>query len=71
MTREEYSVWLFMSENPEAAFSRREIARRAVKRTVFEENPHWADEALAALVARKVVEVNDDGYYHIRRDSIF
>ena len=66
MSREEYAVWLFLSENPETNFSRREIARRAVKRVVFEENPHWIDEALNALVARNAVEVTEDGHYHIR-----
>ena len=69
MSREEYAVWLFLNENPESAFSRREIARRAVKRVVFEENPHWVDEALNALVARNVVEVTEDGHYQIRKGS--
>lgn len=67
VSREEYAVWLFLSENPESAFSRREIARRAVKRTVFEENPYWADEALNALVARGVVEVDEQGHYRLKR----
>jgi hypothetical protein len=70
VTREEYTVWLFLSENPEAAFARREIARRAVKRTVFEQDPHWADEALSALVARNQVVVDEDGHYRIRGSSV-
>jgi len=70
VTQEEYAVWLFLSANPESAFPRREIARRAVKRTVFEANPHWADTALAALVARGVLETTDDGFYRLRRRSV-
>ena len=70
MSDEEYAIWLYLSGNPESAFSRREIARRAVKRVVFEENPRWVDEPLNALVARSVVEVNEDGHYHIKRGSM-
>ena len=69
MSREEYAVWLFLSDHPESCFSRREIARRATKRTVFEEDPHWADDSLNALVARGIVEVNDDGHYRLKRGS--
>ena len=69
MSSEEDAVWLFLSESPESTFSRREIGRRAVKRTVFEENPHWADEPLNALVARDMVEVTDDGHYRIKGRS--
>lgn len=67
MSREEYAVWLFLNENPESAFSRREIARRAVKRAVFEQNPNWANEALSALVARGVIEVDEQGCYRLKR----
>jgi hypothetical protein len=70
MSREEYAVWLFLNDNPESDFPRREIARRAVKRPVFEGDPHWVDAALNALVARNVVEVTEDGHYRIRRRSM-
>ena len=69
MSREEYAVWLFLSENPRTAFARREIARRATKRVVFEADPHWADEALNALVARKVVVIDPDGHYMLAEGS--
>lgn len=70
MSREEYAVWQFLHDCPDTAFSRREIARRATKRTVFEEDPHWANEALAALVARGVVTVTDDGRYQLSRRAL-
>jgi hypothetical protein len=70
MTQDEYTVWLFLSASPESAFSRREIARRAVKRREFEANPHWADTSLSALVARGVLETTQDGAYRIKRKSI-
>lgn len=66
MTSEEDSIWLFLSESSESAFSRREIARRAVKRAVFEDNPRWGDDALNSLVARNVIEITDDGHYRIK-----
>ena len=53
MTEEKPCVLNFLKENPESLFARKEMARKAVKRTVYEENPHWADQALAALVTRK------------------
>jgi len=67
MSREEYAIWVYLSDYPETAFPRREIARRAVKRNVFEENPHWVDQALNALVARGTVEVTEDGFYRLKR----
>lgn len=70
MSQEEYAVWLFLSDNPKTSFARREIARRATKRTVFEKDPHWADTALNALVARKQVEIDNDGHYQIARDKL-
>ena len=47
MSYEETAILEFLSGFPEAFTARREIARRAMKRTVFEENPHWADAPLA------------------------
>ena len=39
----------FLQGSPDAFMARKEIARKAVKRSVFEEDPHWADAALASL----------------------
>ncbi len=63
----EFIILDFLRATPDAWYSRREIARRAVRRTEYEENPHWADQALAALVARGVAEANDQGLYRLMR----
>jgi hypothetical protein len=57
----------FLRATPDAWYSRREIARRAVRRTEYEENPHWADQALAALLARGIAEANEQGLYRLMR----
>ena len=54
----------FLQCSPETWFSKKEVARRAVKRKVFEDNPHWADEPLAQLVGQHLVEETQDG--HVR-----
>ncbi len=61
MTEEEILVLRFLQESPDAFFTRREIARRAVKRKVFEENPRWADAAIGALVGRGMIEEDASG----------
>ena len=60
----------FFQENPESRFSRKEISRKAVKRVVFEEDPRWADDALNALIARGVIEMDDSGYYSLKSKKI-
>jgi hypothetical protein len=60
---EENTILQFLDSNPKAEYSRREIARRAVKRRVYEENERWADGPLSALVARGLIELNDKGLY--------
>ena len=71
MTQEEISVLNFLKRSPESLFARKEIARKAVKRSAYEENPHWADQALAALVAAHEVEVDDSGLYCIRKSDAY
>lgn len=66
MTSEEQAIVHFLEGAPDAFVARREIARRAVKRRVFEETPHWVDAPLAALVAQGVVEQNDNGQYRLK-----
>jgi hypothetical protein len=63
MTEAEFIVLDYMKGTPGARFTRKEIARRAVKRTEFEENPHWADAPLAALVSRGVIQIDEQGLY--------
>jgi hypothetical protein len=67
MTYEEAAIVNFLKGSPDSYAARREIARKALKRTVFEENPHWADAPLNALVDQGAIEQNDSGHYRIRR----
>ena len=65
MTDEEQRIVNFLQGSPDSFFARREIARKAVKRTVYEENPRWVEAPLASLVDREIVEINDSGYYRL------
>ena len=69
MTHEELAIMSFLGVNPECYAARREIARKAVKRAVFEENPHWADAPLTSLVDRGLVEQDESGHYRVRRNE--
>ena len=50
MSEEEMIILNFLKQNAETAFARRDIAKRAVKRRVYEADPHWADQPLQTLV---------------------
>ena len=65
MTPEETTILDYLNGRPESAFAKREIARKAAKRVVYEENPHWADAPLASLVQQKLIEIDDNGNYHV------
>ena len=67
MTYEELAIVNFLKGSPEDFVSRREIARKALKRTFFEEDPHWADAPLASLVNQSVVEQDESGHYRLKR----
>ena len=67
MTYEETAILNFLKSSPDSYVARREIARKALRRTVFEENPHWADAPLASLVDQALVEQNDSGHYKIKK----
>jgi len=69
MTVEELVIVEFMQQSPESGFSRMEIARKAVKRKEFEENPRWADAPLNALMDRKVVVLDKAGAFRLNPDS--
>jgi hypothetical protein len=70
MTDEEQIIVNFLQSSPESFFGRREIARRAVRRRVFEENPNWADGPLATLLVKQVIEQNDSGFYRMKKDEL-
>jgi len=69
MTDAETSIVNYLKSSPETYFARKEIARRAVKRTVYEENPHWADAALANLLIQDVIEQNEGGLYRLKQNA--
>jgi hypothetical protein len=69
MSDDELIVLNFLKGSRETWFARREIARRATRRSLYEENPHWADAPLAALVAHDLVVMNDSGLYQFKRDT--
>ena len=56
----------FLKGSPESWCGKKEIARRAVKRRVFDDNPRWADEPIAELVAQDVIEENKDGQVRLK-----
>ena len=69
MTEAEAIILEFLKVNPESAFGRREISRKAVHRTVYEENPHWADAPLHALLQKKLIEINENGHYRFKSSA--
>jgi hypothetical protein len=69
MTEEQTVIINFLRSSPENYFARREIARRAVKRQVFEENQHWADAPLSLLLTEGQIEQNDAGLYRLKQQS--
>jgi len=69
MNYEETEIMTFLRGSPSAYLARREIARKALNRAVFEENPHWADAPLVSLVDQGLVEQNESGHYRIKRSE--
>jgi hypothetical protein len=69
VTYEEIAILTFLQGSPDCYVARREIARKALKRTVFEENPHWADAPLTSLVDQGLVEQDETGHYRIKKDK--
>ena len=67
MSEEEAIILGFLQANPESAFGRKEIARKASRRATYEENPRWADAPLNALVDKKLIELNDSGHYQFKQ----
>jgi hypothetical protein len=67
MTYEELAIMNFLRGCGDAFVARREIARKALKRQIFEENPHWADAPLGGLIDQGLLEQNDSGHYRVKR----
>lgn len=56
----------FLRGDAETFYSRKEISKKAVHRSVYEENPHWATQPLSTLVSEGQLEQNDSGHYRIK-----
>ena len=69
MTYDELAIMNLLKGSPDSYLARREIARKALKRTMFEENPHWADAPLASLIDQRLVEQNESGHYRIAKSE--
>ncbi len=69
MTYEETAILTLLRSSPNVYLARREIARKALKRAVFEENPHWADVPLVSLVEQGLVEQDESGHYRIKKSE--
>ena len=70
MTEAEHVILDYLQSSPESYFGRREIARKAVRREVYEENPHWADAAFAALLDRKLIEQDSSGLIRLKKNEL-
>jgi hypothetical protein len=68
MSAVEFEIIQFLKTNPETFYNRKEISRKARRRTEYEEDPHWAAAPLASLVAQKYVEQNDSGHYRLSQN---
>ena len=69
MSEEESLILEFLKSRPESACAKREIARHAVRRSVYEENPRWVDAPLQGLLNQKLIEKDSSGSYHVPRDD--
>jgi len=70
MTDDEQLIITFLNSSPETYFARKEIARRAVRRQVYEENQHWVDAPLSSLLMKGMIQKNDSGQYRARKDEM-
>jgi len=69
MSDEEQIIVNFLKSSPDTFFARKEIARKAVRRTIYEENPRWAEAPLTSLLDKKIVEMNDGGHIRLVTDN--
>jgi hypothetical protein len=67
MTYEELAIMNLLRGSPGSYMARREIARKALGRDMFEENPHWVDPPLSGLLDQEQVEQDDSGHFRIKK----
>ena len=65
MSEAEGIILEFLKAYPDTGFARKEIARKATHRSVYEENPHWVDAPLHGLLQKKLIALSDNGHYHL------
>ncbi len=70
MTHDEEVILQYLRACPDGLFTRKEISRKAVKRTEYDENPRWAEAPLASLIGQGLVEVDENGYYRLKKKKI-
>ena len=70
MTYEESAIVNYLQGSPDTFIARKEMARKAVRRQVYEENPHWIDAPLTSLLNQGVVEQNDSAQYRLRKSEV-
>lgn len=70
MTYEESAIINFLEGSPDVFVSRREIARKALKRRIFEENPNWVDAPLSSLLGHQLIEQNDSAQFRMRKSDV-
>ena len=61
MTHEETAILNFLEEAPDAWYSRREVARKAVNRRIYEEDRNWASPAFSGMIERGLIEESATG----------
>jgi hypothetical protein len=66
MNDEEVLILRLLESSPDAVYSRREIARKAVRRKVFDENPNWAAASITHLLDRGEIEEDASGGIHCK-----
>jgi hypothetical protein len=71
MTDEEQRIVDFLRGSPDAYFARKEIARKAVKRSEYDENPRWAEAPLSSLLDKKIIEMNDGGHFRLHTGEAY
>ena len=66
MNSDQRSICDFLKGYPGQFLSPRLIARRVGDRERYLKDPQWAIPVLKGLLARKVLEVDAQGYYQLR-----
>jgi len=69
MSEEESQILEFLKSQPQSSCNKREIARRAVHRKVYEENPRWVDAPIQGLLNANLIQMDKNGGFHLPGDD--